>query len=93
MGHYCYFCDEKLVGGMVPQCCDGIECICEGCYEDAMNNRMSVELSNYLRDNFKVEDKEARVHVNEELLVWLKQKKPLCPECGTDWTTISFEPY
>ena len=49
MGHYCYFCGEKLVGGYVPTCCENIESICTSCLNSFLNVHMSDELQSKIR--------------------------------------------
>lgn len=34
MGHFCFGCDEKLVGGIVPTTCSCIECFCNQCWNN-----------------------------------------------------------
>ncbi len=93
MGHYCHFCSEKLFGGIVPTCCDNIECICDACYESVMSNRMSADLSKYILKNVKVEDGKATFPVNEDFLEWLEGTIPKCPECNADWNKTKFVDY
>jgi len=95
MGHYCYFCNEKLSGGYRPTCCDEIECICNSCLNDYLSDRMDEDLSFYIMKTIKMNKTctKATIKVTAELLDWLEGKKPVCPKCEAEWTEHSFEDY
>ena len=39
MGHYCKVCDEKLVGGVVSNVCDCVECYCQACWDELFEKK------------------------------------------------------
>lgn len=74
MGHYCYDCGEKLMGGVVPRECDCIECYCSGCWERL-----------WTCDYTEIKDMQwcgQPVYIKQTTNV--DQVK--CPECGEEWT-------
>lgn len=92
MGHYCYSCSEKLVGGIVSTRCDCIECFCQKCWDDLYKPKFKVVSKVvYCKnkdDTFSVLDKNL-YRVLEKINV----EKVECPECFTEWKQEDFDYY
>ena len=81
MGHHCYICGSKLIGGLVPTCCDEIECLCYGCWDDILKVNMPIELQAKIRQEISDTG-----NISKKLLRQIKEwsdQTPECIECGT----------
>ena len=84
MGHYCFSCGEKLVGGIVPTTCNCIECFCWMCWK-AMFKGSYVEIDEKL---FTQDG-----HEFEQKLFVHKLQKPHCPKCQTAFEETRWTDY
>jgi len=91
MGHYCHVCDTKLIGGIVPTCCDEIESLCYGCWDNIIKGVMPVELQQKIKQ--EVLDTGT---ISKKLLRQVKEwadKPPECVECGSTLNDTMFKNY
>ncbi len=91
MGHYCYICAEKIVGGVVPTCCNEIECLCWGCWERLLECSMPTKLQQAIKKDILVGGVLSD-ETTEELKLWTEQD-PECPECKSVLTKDMYNQY
>jgi hypothetical protein len=76
MGHYCYSCDEKLIGGIYSSKCDCIECFCQKCWDTLFESKFEI-----------VSD----VVYYKTLYEKVDVKKVECPDCHVEWHQNNFK--
>jgi len=83
MGHYCYECGEKLVGGVTPTTCECIECYCAGCWDRVFTAKTYVM---FPQETY-VKKGETFERVTTPLFTE-SPATPKCPECGIDFSNV-----
>jgi hypothetical protein len=90
MGHYCYSCDEKLIGGVVSSKCDCIECFCQKCWDTLFESKFEI-VSDVVY--YKNKGCETFSSINKTLYEKVDVKKVECPECHVEWDQNNFEDF
>ena len=86
MGHYCYECGEKLVGGVVPTTCECIECYCEKCWTSLFEGEIQIQETVYVKKGDKFEK------LNKKLFEKVSVS-PKCPNCDIEFKYICVTDY
>lgn len=87
MGHYCYECGEKIVGGICPIACNCIECFCTKCWEDLFS---SLEYIQNTQDLYIKQDDGTFIKtVKKYFILEEKEGDVKCPKCGIVWEDVS----
>ena len=81
MGHYCADCGEKLVGGIVPNSCDCVECYCSKCWENLFQGVYVKTTKTY----FTYDENGKLVKNTENLYVVDVSEAGRCDRCGTSF--------
>jgi hypothetical protein len=88
MGHYCYSCDEKLIGGVESTRCDCIECFCKKCWDNLFVPTFTLNDIIVYKKNI-----DGTFSILEKNLYQQISKKVQCPECNEDWDVDGVEDY
>ena len=92
MGHYCYTCDEKIVGGVKPTCCRCVECYCEKCWDDLFGEEIITEPFEH---KLYYKDQEGELVEVKEILYRriVIELDPCCPRCLLKYVHEDSRPY
>ena len=88
MGHYCYKCDEKICGGVVPTTCKCIECYCETCWRELFQYQ-------YVNENniYYIKENEDFKKVDYDLFILKKNDDVKCPKCKNNYKIEEIDDY
>lgn len=79
MGHYCGECDERLVGGIEPTCCEEAESYCQECWDMLCEPNIWPCISKALKSDI-LDGGKIKPHTEQMIIEWAN-KENKCKYC------------